>query len=464
MIGEQGTLWPIHPKPFEGEILSSWLSRTAAGHGLSLQQFHKLCLPRVPGQRVDLDQIDDEGFFAVLARGSGISVEDARRTGFVSDEGRIYSRVVFNNLEWIAPLSLQDNGPRRQAIPFCPSCLAADKVPYYRKRWRFAFHPVCPEHGLLTYECPRCGHHYGYLGQGGAAGISVGSGAIGVCRNCSKRFPATRILGATEALMGSVSDIQNGILSALDSGWTEVEGVGHVHVCLYLRGLHDLAVLLQHPQRGHDAISWIGHQMGIESPKWNWVDWRGSLESRPAMTRAWLLLFATWLLREWPNRFVALLQALELKPSQVLSPAADRPFWMVHHAIEEMYEFGSSRSQQEIESAKKVLVAHRGWAPSNGELKGFMRTGLVPDIKPLSRAVDPAARQILEVSEQRMAAFVENRRRDAMARKSEPPKLYPVVPLDSAAEAAKKAVDEISRDIPALDRWARQKRSTPDEA
>lgn len=460
MYRDQGTLWPIHPKPFDSEILSSWLSRTAAGHGLSLQQFRKLCLPRIPGHGPDIDQIDNPHFFDVLAKGVGVSVEEAFRTGFASDQGRVYDRVVINSLEWIAPLSPLQGGVRRLAIPFCPSCLAVDKVPYYRKRWRYAFHPVCPEHGLLAYECPRCRHPYAYLGHDGIAGTSTGSGAIGVCRKCGQHFPPTRIPGLEDGVLGSVADIQKDLLSALDNGWIEIAEEGALHVCLYLRGLHNLAAIFQHPGWGADAATWVGREMGMPTSAWNRMGWEGSLESRPVVIRAWLLLFASWLACGWPDHLVALIKGAGIKPSQALSRAKDRPFWMIHPIVEDLFPVAFGRSEQEIASARKVLAARREWPPSEAELRRFMLTGVVPDIKPLSNPVDTKARQILQAGEEQAAAFREERKREAATRQAQPPALYPPLPLNSASQVVQEAVEEISRDVPALDRWTRRKRST----
>lgn len=41
---------------------------------------------------------------------------------------------------------------------FCPTCLAEDAVPYFRKRWRIALNTVCTRHGtMLLDRCPACG-------------------------------------------------------------------------------------------------------------------------------------------------------------------------------------------------------------------------------------------------------------------------------------------------------------------
>ncbi len=85
MFPVQRSLWAIHPKPFEGEVLSSWLTRVAHGNALTLPQFRKLCLPKIPGNGADIDQIFSPSFFTVLAEGIGVPFEQAWCTGYASD-------------------------------------------------------------------------------------------------------------------------------------------------------------------------------------------------------------------------------------------------------------------------------------------------------------------------------------------------------------------------------------------
>lgn len=43
-------------------------------------------------------------------------------------------------------------------LKYCPYCLGADEVPYYRLEWRLAGSILCRNHGILLREnCPHCG-------------------------------------------------------------------------------------------------------------------------------------------------------------------------------------------------------------------------------------------------------------------------------------------------------------------
>jgi hypothetical protein len=43
-------------------------------------------------------------------------------------------------------------------IQYCPACLAEDRTPYFRRRWRLVVSTCCPRHGvILADRCPVCG-------------------------------------------------------------------------------------------------------------------------------------------------------------------------------------------------------------------------------------------------------------------------------------------------------------------
>lgn len=88
MVSLTNTSWPVRPKPLPGEVLSSWLSRIAAGNALSLQQFRTVCLPKVPRQGADLDLIGNDGFLSAISAGAAVSANEVRSRSYAGDEGR----------------------------------------------------------------------------------------------------------------------------------------------------------------------------------------------------------------------------------------------------------------------------------------------------------------------------------------------------------------------------------------
>jgi hypothetical protein len=96
-------LWPIHPKPINGESLSSWLLRTADGNGLDLSTFRRQQLPKVLGAGDDIDLIDSSDFFSAAASCRGV-VRDRITTSTTSVQS---SSLIGRN-------RLDRNGPKSQ--------------------------------------------------------------------------------------------------------------------------------------------------------------------------------------------------------------------------------------------------------------------------------------------------------------------------------------------------------------
>lgn len=460
MLGKQASLWPVHPKPLDGEVLSSWLNRIAQGNGLTASQFRKLCLPKRPGQGADIDQIDDRGFFEALADGAGVSLDQAWQTGYASDEGRVFSGLTFNNLEWIAPPTIKGYMVRHHSLPFCPSCLAEDPVPYYRKHWRYAFNVVCPQHGLLTNHCPNCQQHYSYLVQEPGMVVHHSSGSMGICPNCNRRFQAKRSVMLSAEQHSQLTEIQNRIKTGLDSGWIDIPGQEHVHVCMYLRGLHDLAMIGMSRRHGAEVVDWISRQSGYSMPEWSNEVTAVSLESQPAVNRVSLLLVATWLAEEWPHRMTAMMTALNKTVSQVLPANTERPAWMNHPLIAELSRTQLGRSAEEVEAARQLLVRKQNWAPSKADLNRFMASGEVPLIRPLSTPNSPERNEFFSEADKRGEARHKANSLAAKERKEKPRELYPQIDIPKEQDVLVD-LDDSTQTLNELAQMKRKRKSKP---
>ena len=69
------TIWAIHLKPKEGEMLSSWIVRLAAGCGMSAEQFCKIALSIKKPNLSAIDRAPDESILKALSEGTGESIE-----------------------------------------------------------------------------------------------------------------------------------------------------------------------------------------------------------------------------------------------------------------------------------------------------------------------------------------------------------------------------------------------------
>lgn len=147
----------IVPKPLEEELLSSWLTRVAIEHRRQLPIFLTLFVKKEGNQvsRRDLDFIFDEKFLENLASKSNLKIEDIFKMSLRSEEGYLFSC----NECLYPPLQIRKLVDKRthNGLMYCPKCLVEDKIPYFRKKWRYEFYNACPKHKVfLTDRCWRC--------------------------------------------------------------------------------------------------------------------------------------------------------------------------------------------------------------------------------------------------------------------------------------------------------------------
>lgn len=147
----------IVPQPLEDELLSSWLTRVAIEHRRQLPIFLTLFVKKEGNQvsRRDLDFIFDEKFLENLASKSNLKKENIFKMSLRSEEGYLFS---CNDCLY-PPLQIRKLADKRthNGLMYCPKCLAEDKIPYFRKKWRYQFYNACPKHKVfLTDRCWRC--------------------------------------------------------------------------------------------------------------------------------------------------------------------------------------------------------------------------------------------------------------------------------------------------------------------
>lgn len=137
------------------ELLSSWLIRMAMMQG---------CDPLVltsylwPQRRVWARDID-RGTMGRPHDCAGLSESDFSELTLGAIASRIADRRELGDAVWPWILAAGCRNRRRHGgLQFCPACLATDASPYYRRRWRLAWHTSCIEHScLLMDSCGVCG-------------------------------------------------------------------------------------------------------------------------------------------------------------------------------------------------------------------------------------------------------------------------------------------------------------------
>jgi hypothetical protein len=152
------TLWPVHLKPQEDELLSSWLARLALAHGQTVATFTSRVWPgRILVTR-DVDLWNDPAIFETLSINTDTPPARVFAATMASYEGCLLDKPRQCHLPWALPRYLNISPHRPFGLQFCPWCLASDREPYFRRQWRLAFLVLCPLHRTLLLErCQSCG-------------------------------------------------------------------------------------------------------------------------------------------------------------------------------------------------------------------------------------------------------------------------------------------------------------------
>lgn len=149
--------WPVHVPLLPDELFSTWLSRAALAQGCDPMVLTGVLWPRWRAWTRDLDRGLSEDRLDVLVRKSGLSharLEEATLRPVVR---AIAPHFVESKSSWPWVMAQGSRNRRRfGGLQYCPHCLAEDPQPYFRRRWRLAWHVGCEQHGCLLSD--HCGH------------------------------------------------------------------------------------------------------------------------------------------------------------------------------------------------------------------------------------------------------------------------------------------------------------------
>lgn len=156
-----GKFLPIHPQPFEDELLTSWLVRVARNSGMKLETFAKQALQiKTQLWNRDLDRRPLDSAVIELSEKTGKSKNEINKLSLRVYEGKLYGYYHPSGiLKWILPIKVHHRLRKGFGQQFCSECLKEDKTPYFRKRWRVSLNTFCHKHNtMLKDRCPNCKH------------------------------------------------------------------------------------------------------------------------------------------------------------------------------------------------------------------------------------------------------------------------------------------------------------------
>lgn len=150
--------WAIDIPFLPDELLSSWLVRAALTQGCDPLVLTGTLWPQWRIWTMDPDRGLSGDRIQVLANMSGIGASHFQSASIRAIATEISQQPLDSLATW--PWMLAQgarNRARRGGLQYCPVCLQEDKTPYYRRRWRLAWHTECQKHGVLLLDrCSEC--------------------------------------------------------------------------------------------------------------------------------------------------------------------------------------------------------------------------------------------------------------------------------------------------------------------
>jgi hypothetical protein len=351
-------LLPFHPQPLENEILSSWMVRLAFANGYKLHTFYSgLIGYKDPIWNRDIDRNPSEELIKLLHYHTGQPVLSLRSMALKSFESHLFaSHPIGGHGEWILPLGIFHRLHRRRGMQYCPLCLQSDLIPYFRKIWRLSFYVVCPLHECVMEEqCPSCMAPITYHRHGVGRERKIIEHALSYCSHCSFDLRQTipdRFSWGDEPSRSKLFEIINVCHGGLWNCGTLTPPCS----IPFFRGLHILCSLIngRHGQRILQKLS-VATDFPVEfvgtkaHSRFNFIGIRDRLH---------LQMMVSWLLVDWPNRFVELCRYGRLTRSRISDEVDSLPFWLANVVNEfldgRLYSFSESEIAQAMNHLKKM--------------------------------------------------------------------------------------------------------------
>lgn len=378
-------IWASHPKPKEGELLSSWLVRIASLCGMPVNEFCKSTLSiKKPNLRI-IDRAPDDALVYALAEGTGVSVDRIKNSSLLSEDGYVFSSTGNGEFCWTIPPVTNNSHINKYTtgMAYCPACLHGDETAFYRRLWSYAFYSVCPLHRIpLRNACPHCKKPYSHL-QPIAPRLVDACLPIGACWSCGEQVGNSTLPNTWGGdFLEQTLSVQDELVSGINQGAFFVPSYGYVHSRAYLDVMHCLANSLS---MGRDATirkQYVGKAMGLEFEQYRSkqkIFDKQDIEHLQAENRAILLCLTNWLMGDWPKRLLRYIDKFELDHNKLFG-FIDKSYWLLTTAIPLLQSQPNEfKSEEEIQNATILLRSKLNRPVSTGEVKEFVTLGYVVD-------------------------------------------------------------------------------------
>ena len=318
---------PLHPHPFEDELLTSWMVRLSFANGFFLHTFYNKVLNyKLPIWNRDVDRYSPAELFNLLAGVTGQSYKRLEMLTFTEYECFLYNKVTINgNSRWIMPLGIYHRKRKRFGMQFCPVCLKENI--YYRKKWRLALFAICEKHKCLLYEdCPNCGAPISFhrLGMGIKDDI-IPNENIGKCFSCSVDFKEVLAVYPQGIKISLLDNYAKFLYSFLEKrqiilNKSNINGVDFYNGVRFIIS----AIIGRYGEKLRNEIL---IKTEIDLNKINHEKLVG-FEYLPNNERLNIMAVVSWVVSDWPYNFVRVFKKVRFTKSNFTDYQISMPFWL----------------------------------------------------------------------------------------------------------------------------------------
>jgi hypothetical protein len=342
-----GDLWPIHLKPCEDELFSSWLVRFSHAHLLKVETMCSMLWGRQSTVwNRDIDKLATSDFLEAMAKATGTSMERVYSTTLKAYEGWLSEKVNSNGASrWVTKLGVYHRKRRRYGLMYCPCCLSDPETRYFKRNWRLSWSTVCVRHQCnLLDRCPTCSepvmpHRSDML----ARDVTPTALTIITCSSCHADLSDVVLeVASPEAIA-----LQVRLEMIVHDGFIYISDNTNLYSFLYFDGLRVLVAGLQRFWRRYSRLAGL-----LQEPV-------SDLESMALAQRRGVMAEVALILDDWPSSLFTYSGVHGVLYSDLKAYSKLAPYWYAC-AIKPLKNIQLPLSSEERRAVKSVILKRHG--------------------------------------------------------------------------------------------------------
>jgi hypothetical protein len=274
----------------------------------------------------DIDRLAPQWLLDALVLHTGTPPEQAFGTTLRVFEGILVPKFKLAGIvHWVQAMKMYHRKRQGFGLQYCPACLRADPVPYFRKTWRLSLKTFCVTHQCrLLDTCPDCSAPVSFHRLDmGRPEAEVGM-PLCTCHVCGFDLATARTatpvaiddegFAALHALHVELDTMSVGRPGRLDQATLAV--------------MRHLTVMMLSRKRGQHLLRYLVDLFGVNPPKIEPGN-RPFVETQSNSTRHMLLVMACWLLCSPAERLMQAYRADAFRYNHLLRDFASPPGWYI---------------------------------------------------------------------------------------------------------------------------------------